>query len=147
MNVFMFDTNIFNRILDGSIDPSSLNGKDCIVTHVQFDEIQATKNEERRAQLEGIFTQITNAQLPIESFVLDVSRLDEAKLSDGVTYNQLLQRLNELNRSKPNNIQDALIAETALNNKITLVTEDRNLAQVVNEFGGEVCNLQGVIGA
>jgi len=147
MNEYMFDTNIFNKILDGQIDPSKLSSKDCYVTHVQFDEIQATKDKDRRLKLEEVFSQVVSTQLPTESFVLDVSRLDEAKLSDGVRYEQLLQRLNELNKSKLNNVQDALIDETALTNGITLVTEDQDLAQVITEFGGFVCNLQDVIGA
>jgi predicted nucleic acid-binding protein len=62
-------------------------------------------------------------------------------------YGRFLQRLNELNKSKPNNVQDALIGETALTNGIALVTEDKNLAQIITEFGGSVCDLQSVIGA
>lgn len=42
MNGYMFDTNIFNNILDGKVDPSLLDGKGCFATHVQHDEIQAT---------------------------------------------------------------------------------------------------------
>ena len=147
MNKYIFDTNIFNRILDGKIDPSKLSNKDCYVTHVQFDEIHATKDKNRRMRLEGIFSQVLSTQLPTESFVLDVSRLDEAKLSNGAMYGRFLQRLNELNKSKPNNVQDALIGETALTNGIALVTEDKNLAQIITEFGGSVCDLQSVIGA
>jgi predicted nucleic acid-binding protein len=145
MNELMFDTNIFNKILDGKIEPSKLNDKICYVTHVQFDEIQATKDKDRRLKLEEVFSRVLSELLPTESFILDVSRLDEARLGAGVTYEQLFQRLNELNKSKPNNVQDALIGETALNNGITLVTEDLDLIKVITEFGGSACKLQEVI--
>jgi predicted nucleic acid-binding protein len=142
---YMFDTNVFNRILDGSIDLGKLSSKVCYATHVQLDEIQATKNSERRLQLVNTFSQVLSEQIPTQSFVLNVSRLDEAKLSDGVTYNQLLYRLNQLNKAKTNNNQDALIAETALSNSLTLVTEDHDLSQVITEFGGVVCNLKDIL--
>ena len=142
MSQFLFDTNIFNKILDEKIDLSKLSNKDCYVTHVQSDEILATKNQNRRLMLEEIFLQVSSKQIPTESFVIGVSRLNKAKLGDGVRYGQLLQRLNQLNNAKPNNVKDALIAEAALANNIILVTEDRDLAKVMNEFGGSVFRMQ-----
>lgn len=141
----MFDTNVFNRILDGSIDPGKLSSKECYAAHIQLDEIRATKNSEGGSQLVSTFSQVLSEQIPTQSFVLNVSRLDEARLSDGVTYNQLLYRLNQLNKIKTNNSQDALIAETALSTGLTLVTEDHDLFQVITEFGGTVCNLKDVL--
>lgn len=141
----MFDTNIFNKMLDGRIDVLKIKKKICKATHIQFDEIQATKNGHRRAQLEIVFNEIITVQIPTESLVLGVSRLGMAKLSDGDLYKKLLVRLNALNNSKSNNIQDVLIAETSINNKYILVTDDRNLAQVTTDFGGKVCNLHEII--
>ena len=147
MNRYMFDTNIFNRILDRKINLSRLSGKDCYVTHVQFDEIQATRDKNRRLELERIFSQVSRTELPTESAVFGVSRLGKSRLSDGELYSKILQKLGQLNAKKPNNTKDALIGETALANNITLVTEDRDLAQVISEFGGLVCRMQDVIGA
>lgn len=147
MSQFLFDTNIFNKILDEKIDLSKLSNKDCYVTHVQSDEILATKNQNRRLMLEEIFLQVSSKQIPTESFVIGVSRLNKAKLGDGVRYGQLLQRLNQLNNAKPNNVKDALIAEAALANNIILVTEDRDLAKVMNEFGGSVFRMQDFLSA
>jgi predicted nuclease of predicted toxin-antitoxin system len=42
------------------------------------------------------------------------------------------------NRSKKNNVQDVLIAVTALRRGYTLVTDDEDLASVLREFGGAV---------
>jgi predicted nucleic acid-binding protein len=57
----------------------------------------------------------------------------------------MLQRLNERNKGKVNNLQGVLIAETALANNLTLVTQDKDLSQVIAEFGGSTCRLQDII--
>lgn len=147
MNEYLFDTNIFNSILDGSVDPNRLIGRVCFATHIQLDEIKATTNAERRSRLESIFLVLIKDQIPTESFVIGVSRLNQAKLSDGSIYNNLLQRLNELNKGKPNNMQDLIIAETAMANNLILVTHDRDLSTVITEFGGSTCSLNEIIEA
>ena len=143
MNGYMFDTNIFNNILDGKVDPSLLDGKGCFATHVQHDEIQATTDKTRRSALEAIFS--IAFQLPTESFVLDVSRPNEAKLSDGVLFEEMRERLDKMNKKRRNNSQDVLIAETAINNGLILVTHDRDLYLVTTEFGGAACNMHYVL--
>jgi predicted nucleic acid-binding protein len=141
---YMFDTNIFNQILDGSVNIDKLNSKVFYATHVQLDEIRATPDAERRAQLESLFSQVIDEQIATESFVAGVSRAGRAKVSDGIIYNRLLQRLNKLNKSKANNVQDVLIGESAIANHLILVTFDHHLSQAVTEFGGKTCDLQGL---
>ena len=142
----MFDTNIFNRILDGSCDLQVSDDIVLYATHVQLDEIRATKNIQRRIDLEKLFTEILNEQLPTQSFVLDISRLDEARLGNGEIYNQILNLLNQRNKRKANNVQDALIGETALANDLILVTEDSDLRNVIAGLGGSVCTLREMSG-
>jgi predicted nucleic acid-binding protein len=145
MTGYLFDTNIFNCIINGSIDSKKLINRFFYATLIQLDEIRATSNIERRSRLEDVFTQIIKEQIPTESFVIGVSRINQAKVSDGSKYYQLMQRLNELNKGKENNLQDVLIAETALANNLTLVTHDRDLSQVIIEFGGSTCRLADII--
>jgi predicted nucleic acid-binding protein len=145
MSKYMFDTNVFNRLLDGSVDLGKLASKVCCATHVQSDEIRATKSAERKSNLENVFTKFLSERLPTQSFVPGVSRLDEVRLGDGELYGELLSRLNQRNKAKPNNLQDALIGETALANGLTLVTDDPDLHQVVMELGGAVCGLQDLL--
>ena len=141
MKKYMLDTNIFNRLLDGSIDLNILSDKTCYATHVQHDELRAVKEVQRRLNLEKIFSEVLTEQLPTQSVILDVSRLDEAYLGDGDLYQQVLEALDQRNKAKSNNEQDALIAETALVCGLTLVTEDRHLREVVAEIDGEVCGI------
>ena len=145
MRGYIFDTNIFNSILDNKIHIGLLPDKKCFVTHIQYDEIQATTNKTRQSELVNVFLSVPKQEIPTEAFVLDISRLDQAKLGSGSLYGKLLERLNQLNKRKQNNSMDILIAETAITNNLTLVTHDRDLYFVVTEFNGFACNLWHVI--
>ncbi len=142
MNHYMFDTNIFNEILDQKIDVTSINNASFHVTHIQLNEIQATKREERRNQLLQMFHDVDKATIGTESAVWDVSEWDNTKCgSEKGLYQPIVKRLGELNKKKKNNAQDALIAETAIVNNQILVTNDTDLQKVTSEFGGKVIGL------
>lgn len=161
---YMFDTNIFNRILDGIINvnvPHS-NAK-FFATHVQNDELSKTPEQSRRQSLLNTFKEVTSNRIPTETFVLDHSRLDEARLggenilptesavwdvsawdqsgwnANTDLYLNIKSELDKLNKGKPNNVQDALIAETAIKNKLVLVTDDAHLLTIATKFGCK-CN-------
>jgi predicted nucleic acid-binding protein len=149
MKGMMFDTNIFNHIIDRSISIDKLDETHgpVYVTHIQYDELQNTKDMKRKEKLQCIFTNIveTGDSLMTESAVYDVSRYDAARYSgqDGI-YSAIRGRLDELN-TKPNNIQDALIAETAIMNDLLFVTDDQYLLTVTNEFGGIAKTLKDIL--
>lgn len=156
----MFDTNIFNLILDGKVDLSSIvETSELYITHIQKDELSATKDELRREQLLHVFKNITQSPEATSSAVLGVSRIGEAKLgaakiptetmiwglsewgsskwgSDGGLYETIKTELDKKNKKKKNNIQDALIAETCILNNFTLVTNDRDLLTVIELLKG-----------
>lgn len=157
----MFDTNVFNRILDGIVSVEALAGHvEIFATHIQLDELSRTKNQERRAALGSVFAAVVTEAVPTDSFVLDVSRLGQARLggdrlvptassvygvsrygqasysADDNLYAALKARLDSLNRAKPNNLQDALIAETSIKAGHLLVTDDADLTVVATEYGG-----------
>jgi restriction endonuclease S subunit len=132
---FMFDTNIFNRILDNELDISAFDSNyDYFVTHVQRDEIEKCRNEERKQRLLEKFKLVPQNEIPTESFVLGTSKLGKAKLGDG----KLLEKIRKSNLKHTN---DALIGETAIKNNLILVTEDEDLRKKVNELGGEAISL------
>lgn len=136
---YVVDTNIFNKLVDGTINVTDLPADGSFVaTHIQIDEINNTKDIERRARLFLMFAEMRPEIVPTESFVLDVSRWDHGKCSDGVLFEKLKQELDVMNKSKPNNVQDILIAEVAIVNGFTLLTSDRHLAEVVKRQGGKV---------
>jgi hypothetical protein len=57
---YMFDTVVFNRILDGALDIGAFVGKSRFyATHIQLDEINETSNPQRRQALLGVFNRVT----------------------------------------------------------------------------------------
>ena len=140
----MFDTNVFNKILDEEIDVECMHkGKPYFVTHIQQNEIENTKNFDRRTALLNTFHGINKTQVPTESAFYGISVWGGAKWSaeDGVIQ-EIIERLNAKNRSKKNNGHDALIAETSLKNKYALVTDDSDLRQVLQDMGGIAMSFQ-----
>src|SRR5438094_123206 len=77
----MFDTVVFNRILDGHLPAGDLVGRVvAFATHVQRDELANTPDPVRRAELQRVFSHTVDAAIPTDAFVLDVSRLGQARL-------------------------------------------------------------------
>lgn len=140
MKKIMFDTNIFDAILNSSIDIASFP-KNCkyYVTHIQKDEIDAIstpEKQERKKQLLQTFEKINAENLPTESFILGKSRLGMAKLGNGGL-------LDELRKGNPKHTKDALIGETAIKKDLILVTEDTsNFSSRVRSLGGAVINFE-----
>ncbi len=140
---YVLDTCIFNKLVDGAIDLGDLpSDGEYLATHVQIDEINATKDAERRARLLLKFAEVRPRLVPTESFVLGVSRLGQGRLGDGASFHTLRKELNTRNKSKPNNTQDVLTAEVALQNGFTLLTSDQHLAEVIAKYGGKVVYLR-----
>jgi predicted nucleic acid-binding protein len=148
MQSYMFDTNLFNCILDGVVEISKFRRKARFyATHVQLDELKATSNVQRRQDLLAVFEEVVGInKIPTEAFVLDVSLLDEAKLGDEEDdlYSQVKMKLDKRNRNKPNNIQDALITETAMKNGLTLATHDSDLFFVATKMGAACVNVHQI---
>src|SRR5471030_518577 len=84
MGNYMFDTVIFNRILDRRILIPIKENAYYFVTHIQIDEINATKDVSRRQGLLKVFNQTCCKKVPTESAVWNVSKWDEAKYSDEI---------------------------------------------------------------
>lgn len=160
----MLDTNVFNHVLDGKVDASSLKGKELFVTHIQLDELKNTKDESRRESLLTVFKEFeqerqatssavsgifvsggassgASGQLPTETAVWGLSRWGEAKWgnTDNV-FEEMRRDLDALNKRKKNNTHDVLIAETALRNGLVLVTSDADLFEIMCKYGGACAN-------
>lgn len=163
----MFDTNVFNRILDDVISLQSLaNYITAHATHIQRDEINNTSDPGWRAALAQVFVDVVAVSIPTNSLVLGVSRMGEAQLggdrvvptasavwdasrwdhtswaADDNLYSALKSDLDILNRSKPNNVHDALIAETSAKSGYVLVTDDADLAVVAKRYGGKCLSVR-----
>jgi len=149
---FMFDTNVFDAILDGSINleqfPRNLK---YYVTHIQYDEICNIKNYVRRRELLKIMEKVPNEVIAIEGAVYGISRYGMAKFmsdADAKQYDEMIRKLIEFDekvgKKKPaeNQARDVLIALTSIKNCLILVTEDKNLKKVTKEFIGQAITFE-----
>jgi predicted nucleic acid-binding protein len=136
----MLDTNAFNRALDTGAEPEALSSKgELFITHVQQNEIQATRNDARLDALLRVFTAIEQVKVPTSAAVWGVSEYGGAQYGDANgLYHKVIDGLNQLNGGKRGNTRDALIAVTALTENYTLVTDDSDLARVFQSNGGKV---------
>jgi predicted nucleic acid-binding protein len=133
------DTCVINRLADGTLPLEKLPpDAQFIVSHVQRDEINKTKDATRRAKLLEVFSTVVDVVAPTESFLVGVSRVGAAKVSDGRDYSNLKATLDSLNKGKANNTHDVLIAEVALKNGYTLITSDKSLSVAAEKHGCQV---------
>jgi hypothetical protein len=149
MASYLLDTNAINRALDLSIDPGDLRRRgELFVTHVQLDELRQTRRPERLEALLGVFQQIGPERVSTSVAVWNESKWDEAEFgteSANQLYQSLHQKLDARNGGKPNNVKDALIGVTALVRALTLVTNDRDLAEVTRELGGDAITFEDFV--
>lgn len=129
---YMIDTCIFNHLLDGFYSVDDLPMGEYFITHIQHDELQATKNADRRNELLRTLHVVSPNSEPTSVFVPGVSRLNQACLGNGKYYSQILSKL-DFRKNKKSNCNDAIIGDTAINLSYTLITGDRNFYEVVLE--------------
>jgi rRNA-processing protein FCF1 len=140
---YVVDTCVFNWLTDSLVEKNALpSDGGFAITHIQMDEINKTKDEERRARLLLTQASLHCKLLPTQTVVFDVSRIDHAKMGDGKLFTSLRSELNILNGKKKNNVRDALIAEVAIANGFTLLTADEDLKSATEKYGGKVIFFQ-----
>ncbi len=136
---YMFDTNIFNALLDGRVELNNIQcDGDFMVTQMQINEIKNTSNISRREELLGVVEQVNPERIPTSTSLFGITEFGSGCFGDGVLFERILEELNLANNAKKNNYVDALIAETTILNGATLLTADNDLANVMVKFGGYV---------
>lgn len=145
---YMLDTTEFNAVGKGDLPISVFVGRRLYATHVQIDELDKTPCERIRAKLRAAFEQIAAENLPTESLVWGISKWGRAKWStmDGL-FEKMRGRLEDLDKKKRplNQARDILIAETAIRQGLTLVSNDENLRSVTIEFGGRAIGREDLV--
>ncbi|MGC1180884.1 MAG: hypothetical protein WA884_18130 [Methyloceanibacter sp.] len=146
---YMFDTVIFNKFADGELWLRDIGHRRVIATHVQHDELSNTERTDRKNLLLAAFESVAPESLPTSSAVWDLSKWDKARWpSPGSIYNKLLAQIQLLDKkakkkSHPGNQErDALIAETAIKERLVLVTNDASLGYAARAFGCKVITLE-----
>jgi hypothetical protein len=130
---FMFDTNIFNHLLDGRISPETFPDVEIYYTYEQYDELLKTSGIQRREELLSIFQHCDPLETTISTFVIGNARLGNTELGEGTLYEKILEKLDS-KKKKKNNYIDALIAESSYLKGLTLVTCDGALLETCLEL-------------
>lgn len=131
----MLDTNIFDRIIEtpglvGQLRSLTASGRlDIVVTHVQEDELARIRDTEKRRAIQ----RVPRRSVPTAVFVLDVSRLGQARLGEG---HEGGLEYDTLHGENPKRVRDAVIVLTAAaaapaEEVEVFVTEDGGLARRV----------------
>ena len=138
---YVLDTNVFNRVLDGSFKLSTLTDAcSFVATTIQVRELEAAP-EPRRAALLATFAEVAPDLAPAAfSFDIPGAGFDEGEWGSDDRVTKLRGALEAL-KPKFNNWQDALIAGVALKNGYGLATADGTLARVAANFGIKVYHL------
>ena len=135
----IFDSNVYDLIANGNLDITLLSEKkedfEFYITHIQTDEINKCSDEDKRARLFLFITKLSPIVIPTESFILDKSRLGEARLGDAKIFE-------EIRKENLKHTGDALIGEVAIKNKFILVTEDIQLKNKVISLNGKAISLE-----
>jgi hypothetical protein len=128
---FLIDSMIVDAILDtpgllAKIQDAHARGAVIIVeTHLLKDQLSGAPSGPRREQLLAVYEALPKQHVATSGFVLGVSRLGAAALSDEAG----AASLDRLKTSGRGGLQDALLAMTATGHADALVTEDIALAK------------------
>jgi len=132
----MFDTNCFYQIKFIEVD--DINKFKILITKIQEAEIirQNFKDKNRKERFLSICKLVKTNQSDLKYFVIDhpvAGILDSPtlELDGGKIALQFLIALNAYRKEK-NNLDDALIAENAIQNNAIFVTNEEKLRDVVN---------------
>jgi predicted nucleic acid-binding protein len=130
---FMLDTNIFDKLLENKtlIDNLSKEHKYYHITHIQHEEIlniSEDKKDKKKLLLE-IYEKIKDNMIVTTSAIYGVSTYG------GASYTSKENLIDELSLTSPKHLEDAIIAETAIENNMIFVTEDKRLIAKVNKLG------------
>lgn len=131
---YLLDTNVIDRFADDPAGASrvvdAVDGGliEVLVTHVQVDELAAISDQERRSTRFLALLRVRPRLIETSLFVLDLSRLDHARLSDDTEVEAFDRHLGQGN-ARVGHMADAALAGTAAAVGAVFVTEntkDRN---------------------
>jgi rRNA-processing protein FCF1 len=125
MEKIMFDSNVFDKLpqIISKIKESAENQYEYYITTIQVEELCEIPDEKKEKRVTNILmlADLRAKLVPISVFVLNGrARIGYARLGNGEVYHKILKE----NKS---NSDDAIIADTAVFEGCTLITEDKEL--------------------
>jgi len=123
MKKIMFDTNVFDKLPEFiELIRDSATQYEYYITTIQIDELCDIPDHKIDIRKRNflMLADLRARLVPLSVFILGCARLGYARLGEGEVFNKILNS----NRS---NIEDAAIADTAVYEGCTLITNDDDL--------------------
>lgn len=134
----MFDTNVFNSILDEKLKIIKHTDQEYFITNLQRAEINRTKNKERRENLVSMFLVVTSSTHTTQVNQLSTpwgSPWSSPWSNSGQYYKSILNALESRKPKDRGNSYDAVMIETCKYKEISFVSNDSAVLGVSKEFG------------
>ena len=143
----MLDTNACDKLLDSNIDISLLKNKcDIYITHIQEDELAEMLSKQSKdkiikyKKIISSLNKINTQKEPTSNAIFNISSWDYCYWGNEET-NEVYDKM----FSKSKNHKDCLIAITAITNNMILITNDKELYQIVNNNSGKALEFEELL--
>jgi len=134
----MFDSNVFDKLPEiiNKLKKTSEQQYEYYITTIQVEELCEIPDEKIETRKTNILmlADLRAKLVPISVFVLGKARLGYARLGAGEVYKKVLNE-------NSSNTNDAIIADTAVCEGCTLITEDKDLYERMRKNGYAVMYL------
>jgi len=136
----MFDSNVFDKLPEfiGRVQNSAGSQYEYYITSIQVEELCEIPDDKQDIRKTNILmlVELRAKLVPISVFILNGrARLGYARLGNGEVYRKILN-------DKKTNIDDAVIADTAVYEGCTLVTQDKDLYKKMKNNNYDVMYLE-----
>lgn len=141
MKKIMFDTNVFDKLPEFiELIRDSATQYEYYITTIQIDELCDIPDHKIDIRKRNflMLADLRARLVPLSVFILGYARLGYARLGEGEVFNKILNS----NRS---NIEDAAIADTAVYEGCTLITNDDDLYERMKKNGYDVMKFDDFI--
>jgi predicted nucleic acid-binding protein len=140
--IALLDTNAINDLLDDRLDLKALAKFHPYITSIQYDELLADPDFARRQLLLAAVSERKIELFHTGVFVAGYTRVGMSKIGMGWIYSHVLNALQSGRSSRVakrkfcSDTRDAILAETAINEGMTLITNDAELLRLVHSLNG-----------
>jgi hypothetical protein len=138
---YILDSDLFTRALRGELPATIFRSQEMLATASQALLLREHCNAATISKLPA-FREVGAVQ--VDQFEIDEGGFGGTWLESGVTAAMLDERLSIKGgmRQASKRFPDILVAETAINHRATLISDDMHLRATTEEFGGSAVSLQ-----
>lgn len=140
---YIVDSGIIEKLVDGSIGIEELpSDRPFIAAYTHLQKIRGIEDKKRRTELLLRFSALEPKFEPTGPLALGGPQWEQFRLRDGALLQKLKHDVDAINDSEIH-VRELLLAEVAIEHRLTLLTADKGLADAVRIHGGEAVVFTG----